>query len=357
MLTLFRRHVKACRWKARKHRNCQCPIAVEGMLHGHMIRESLDLRSWEAAQRVVRDWEANPNLPVTVAEACKNFIADAEARHLSEAMVRKLKNTLKELEDKLGSVSLRSVTVEDVRKIRAGWTLAPVTTQKRLEMLRSFFRFCVDSCWIDRNPAKAVRLPVIKGRPTLPFSESEMERILWASEVIRETHPQMKPGIEKKLRALVLLMRHSGLRISDAVILTEDRIRDGKLFLYQAKTEEPVWVPLPEIALEALRVIKEEDTPYYFWTGKGKLRHAPTEWQDRLKKLFTLAGVYDPSSHNQSHRLRDTFACELLVKGVSIEIVSMLLGHTNINVTQKHYAPWIRSRQLALEAAVQAALK
>jgi integrase/recombinase XerD len=357
MLTLFRRHTKDCRWKTRSHRNCQCPIAVEGTLHGRKIRKSLDLRSWEAAQKMVRDWEANPNTTVSVREACDKFIADAKARHLSEAMVRKLKNTTKELQDKFGSISLRSVTVDDMRGIRAGWKLAPVTTQKRLEMLRSFFHFCVDSCWIDRNPAKAVRLPVVKTRPTLPFSESEMEQILWACEVIRETHPQMKPGIEKKLRALVLLMRHSGLRISDSVILTEDRIREGKLFLYQAKTDEPVWVPLPEIVLETLRAIKEPGSPYYFWTGKGKLRHAPTEWQDRLKKLFILAGVYDPASHNQSHRLRDSFACDLLAKGVSIEIVSMLLGHKNINVTQKHYAPWIRSRQIALEAAVQAALK
>jgi integrase/recombinase XerD len=31
----------------------------------------------------------------------------------------------------------------------------------------------------------------------------------------------------------------------------------------------------------------------------------------------------------------------------------MLLGHASIVVTQKHYAPWIRSRQEELEAAVK----
>lgn len=357
MLTLFRRHMKDCRWKTRAHRNCQCPIAVDGTLNEKKIRKSLDLRSWEAAQKLVRDWEANPNTTVAVAEACAKFIADAQARNLSEGMVRKLRNVIKELEDKFGSVNLRSVTVDDVRSIRGRWKLAPLTTHKRLEMLRSFFWFCVDSGWIDRNPAKFVRLPVINQKPTLPFSVHEMDQILWACEVIRETHPKMKSGIEKKLRALVLLMRHSGLRITDAVILTEDRVRDGKLFLYQAKTGEPVWVPLPQIAHDALAEIKEPGSPYYFWTGRGKLRHAPTEWQDRLKKLFVLAGVYDPRSHNQSHRLRGTFATSLLEKGVPLETVSVLLGHKNILVTQRHYAPWVRSRQIALEAAVQAALK
>jgi integrase/recombinase XerD len=36
--------------------------------------------------------------------------------------------------------------------------------------------------------------------------------------------------------------------------------------------------------------------------------------------------------------------------------VSILLGHTSIKTTEKHYAPWVRSRQVALEAAVLAAL-
>jgi len=35
----------------------------------------------------------------------------------------------------------------------------------------------------------------------------------------------------------------------------------------------------------------------------------------------------------------------------------MLLGHQNITVTQKHYAPWIKSRQDELEAAVKKSWK
>jgi integrase len=57
-----------------------------------------------------------------------------------------------------------------------------------------------------------------------------------------------------------------------------------------------------------------------------------------------------PEGH--SHRLRDTFSVELLQKGVSIETVSLLLGHKSIRVTETHYAPWVKIRQDALEAAV-----
>lgn len=351
MLTLFRRHTKDCKWKSRKHRNCQCPIAVEGTLHGRMIRKSLDLHSWEAAQKLVRDWEANPEGGgVSVKAACEKYISDAEARNISDSQMRKVRLILGELERKFGSVAIRSVTVDDVRAIREAWDIAPVTMQKRLEMLRSFFRFCVDSGWMDRNPAKVVRLPVVTFEPTLPFTELEMESILWACGMVRDKHPMMEPGIEKRLKALVLLLRHSGLRITDAVTLQRDKIKDGKLFLYQTKTKQPVWVPLPEIVTDALAEIEEPGTHYYFWSGNSKVRHAPTRWQDRLSKVFVIAGV----EGGHAHRFRDTFAVSLLERGVDIKTVSMLLGHTSIKTTEKHYAPWVKSRQVALEAAVQA---
>jgi hypothetical protein len=41
--------------------------------------------------------------------------------------------------------------------------------------------------------------------------------------------------------------------------------------------------------------------------------------------------------------------------GVPIEQVSILLGHSNIKVTQQHYNPWVRDRQLHLEADLQRA--
>jgi hypothetical protein len=40
---------------------------------------------------------------------------------------------------------------------------------------------------------------------------------------------------------------------------------------------------------------------------------------------------------------------------VNGEQVSILLGHSNIKVTQQHYNPWVRDRQLQLEADLQRA--
>jgi site-specific recombinase XerD len=49
---------------------------------------------------------------------------------------------------------------------------------------------------------------------------------------------------------------------------------------------------------------------------------------------------------------RDTFAVSLFEKGVQLETVSVLLGHSSIRVTEKHYRPWARSLQQNLETAV-----
>jgi hypothetical protein len=50
-----------------------------------------------------------------------------------------------------------------------------------------------------------------------------------------------------------------------------------------------------------------------------------------------------------SHRLRDTFAVDLLAKGVPLEHVSKLLGHKSVLTTERHYARWVKGRQDRLD--------
>jgi len=42
--------------------------------------------------------------------------------------------------------------------------------------------------------------------------------------------------------------------------------------------------------------------------------------------------------------------------GVSLESVSVLLGHQSLKITQKHYSPWVKTRQDALDREVSQAL-
>jgi len=52
---------------------------------------------------------------------------------------------------------------------------------------------------------------------------------------------------------------------------------------------------------------------------------------------------------------RDTFAVELLLAGVPLDQVSLLLAHSSVKITEKHYAPFVKARQLQLENSVRMA--
>jgi integrase len=228
-----------------------------------------------------------------------------------------------------------------MRQFRATWTDGANYATKNLERLRAFFRFCMEDDWITKNPARRVKAPKAKNPPTLPFTDAEMQRILEACDCY--------PGNRDRMRAFVLVMRHSGLRIGDTIALDETRLDGHKLFLYTAKTGTPVYVPVPPVVVDALGKVDTNAAGRYFSSGNAKPQTARANWSRYLDTLFELANVRNA----HSHRFRDTFAVSLLLNGVSLENVSKLLGHSSVKVTERHYAPWVKARQTMLEAEVR----
>jgi len=47
------------------------------------------------------------------------------------------------------------------------------------------------------------------------------------------------------MKTFILRLRYSGLRRADAVAISEEKVKGGKVFLYTQKTRTPVWVPIP----------------------------------------------------------------------------------------------------------------
>ena len=155
----------------------------------------------------------------------------------------------------------------------------------------------------------------------------------------------------KKLRALVLLLRYSGLRIGDATSCAVERLQGDRLLLYMHKTGHPVHLKLPQFVVEALNSIPRSNEHYWFWTGAGTVEGNADIWRRKLNRLFSLAGI----KGGHPHRFRDTFSVELLDAGVPIERVSTLLGHESVRVTERSYNPWVKSRQERLDADLESA--
>ena len=96
-----------------------------------------------------------------------------------------------------------------------------------------------------------------------------MAEILKTAETnIREVQSH-GTGNTLRLRALVLLLRYSGLRISDAVGCSVDRLADGKLRLYTQKTGTHVYCPLPTFIVAELETVPKANARYWFWSGNG----------------------------------------------------------------------------------------
>lgn len=253
-----------------------------------------------------------------------------------------------------GVFTVAGLTRELLIEYQSGWDDAYPSSNTRQMVqarLKNFIRFCYDNKWLDRVP----RLSSIKVEeaPTLPLSSREYEKLL-------KTIPASFPDAHKaaRVRGLVQTMRWSGLAIRDAVTLRRDEISHDKakglyrIVTSRQKTGTHVSVPVPpDVAAEILAVLNGNPV-YVFWsTGNGKEQSAVTNWQHDLRQLFRDAGIKS-AGNMLSHRLRDTFACDLLEKGVPLEEVSKLLGHESIKTTERHYAKWVKGRQDRLDALV-----
>ena len=99
--------------------------------------------------------------------------------------------------------------------------MAPVSARKKLERLRTFFKFCIESGWALDIPARLIKSPLARPTPTLPFTDSEIEKILWATEVYPNKGIY---GLDsgRRVRAFINLLRYSGLRIRDAATLSQE---------------------------------------------------------------------------------------------------------------------------------------
>jgi integrase/recombinase XerD len=364
MLTLFKRHTKACGQTSRRYRRCGCPMAVEGSLGGEKIRKTLDQTSWEAAENLIREWIKAGKIGggglkvVTIEEAVKLFLAEAESRNLAEASMRLYSRFVGRqmpawCKNK-GFVYVSQLTFPELVAFKSSWKMKPATATKRLELLKAFLRFCVSAGWIEKNPAEVFRAPQINEAPTLPYTVEEMNRILEACENYSHhgDHGHNRPA---RIKAFVLLLRYSGLRIQDAACLEVAKLHGDELMLYTQKSGVPVFVPLPPFVADALRIQgeKNENPRYFFWSGNGKRLSTVSSWQRTLRGLLGAANVSKGENVLLAHRFRDTLACELLQNGVPIEDVAAILGHS-VKVCQKHYSAWVQARQVRLTERVKA---
>jgi len=228
----------------------------------------------------------------TVSEAIERFLAthgeiDQDGKFPGDSeynTYRKYRSSLRFLSsycDERRIVTLNDDLAEALQDYRRTRSIGGVTWKAERQLLITFFGFCVKRKWITTNPAKELSAPRnLKPNEVVPYTVQEESLILAACDQIGGGKYNRSGARYEQLRAraMVMLLRHTALRISDVCTLRKDAVswdqekNAWRVFLFTQKTGDPVFLPIPEslkLVLDALPLPRNaaQDCPYYFWNG------------------------------------------------------------------------------------------
>lgn len=359
-LTLQRRHTTKCpdRDKGLNFLKCRggCPFRISGTDDKGRVRETLKIRDYARAMRKYNAF-VDERAGITPQEATRKKVADAIDAYMaqksrsSEETRRKYRRILNYLQTFLTDRGIHNVC--DVRaemldefrlwRNKDGWTWV-----KESEILKAFFAFCLEREWAARNPARGLVVDIPEeANDVTPYNEDEIVKILRAcNEIGRGSYERLRA------RAMVLVMRFAGLRLSDVVTLSRDHIQGRHLVKKTVKNRKVVNIKLPETVLQALDMVPHpkgaaKDCKLFFASGNASVRSLVKGAWRTLSRVFERAGV----ERAHPHKFRHTLASELLGKGESIEIVSHILGDTPATI-RRHYAKTTPEYQSRLDEAI-----
>jgi integrase/recombinase XerD len=383
VVRIYVRHADGCKYEGDEYTaKCGCRkwfrwtdptvswVDGKGNRHqGKQYRQSAGTRSWAEAEEnkaalIAKLTGREPTTPPRgqmIQAAVDVFLQDKKNQEVTPKVLAKYRRELARLRsycEGRGVFVVSGLTKELLTGYAATWPEiypASSTRSRVRDRLSTFLRYCYQAEWLPRVPKLS---PVkVEQSPTMPLTPEEYAKLL---DTTYATFAD-ESGRGARVRALIQLMRYSGLAIRDALTLRRDEITHDKgagLYLIvtsRQKTGTHVAVPIPPDVAQEILAVANGNPVYVFWSGNGDEESATKNWAKYLARLFDDAEI--TSGHMRSHRLRDTFAVDLLSKGVPMEEVSKLLGHDSIKTTEKSYARWAKTRQDRLNSLVTATWK
>lgn len=288
----------------------------------------------------------------TVESAISDFLAHCKSNGLGDETYRKYRNSLNRLKAFCEDKSLDYVNELDTSSLdafRSSRQLKPITASKELQLIRQFCTFCVGRKWIGDSPAKHIKMPRnLKPNDVEPFTSVEVAEIIKATGLIGQSSYE-----RLRARAMILSLRYTALRIGDVALMARDRIskesQNWRIFLRTEKSGKPVFLPIPDEMVDALREVPTPrgvtgDSTHFFWNRISSPRSMKKNADDSLRSVFRKSGV----AKAHAHRFRHTLATEMLGKGATFEEVADVLGNSP-DVVRKHYAKWSAARQSRID--------
>jgi site-specific recombinase XerD len=240
-----------------------------------------------------------------------------------------------------GNINIDKLAEDDIRKYRlwlnreSGGKLKRITQNYHIIALRNFLKYLVKR-GIKTVPPDKIELGKQEERQVSFLEDDEMTRLL--------DSPQGQKLDALRDRAILSCLFSCGLRVSELCSLDRDKIdlKRGE-FGIRGKGSKIRLVFLSDDAKEIVsQYIKSRTDVHpalFIRIPKGEnfskheeLRLTPRSVQRIVKKHAIKAGIIGKDV--TPHKLRHTFATDLLRNGADIRSVQEMLGHSSVTTTQ-----------------------
>lgn len=198
--------------------------------------------------------------------------------------------------------------------VEANAGLSAGTYNMRKTYVKSAFKFFVNV--LELIPSNIAE--VIPAR-----KNNARERDFWTIEQIERI---LDAAPEPRFRLMWSLMAFAGLRIHEALKVKKEDFKEGFLYVV-GKGNKPAKIPV------STRLLSELDRVGWEWDFSHSNRQSHTLRRTALKAI--PEGFHGTANN---HRLRHSFASNLIRSGVGVKQVQKLMRHSNITTTLQIYS-------------------
>jgi len=236
-------------------------------------------------------------------------------------------------------VSLLAFSAADLRAFRTEMSsngLSPSSVNRRLQALRKFGQYAVESGLLPHNPAQDVaRLRTERSSPPRALTAGEADALLEA--VLAEA----KPSQVQRDYAIVLTLASCGVRLRELVDLrledVELGVDEGYVMIGSSAAEGGRVIPFGAATAAALKAYLRvrpnvPGVDYFFLSREG--RPISQRTVQRLVARYAQAADLENVS---PQTLRTTFAHAMFEGTKDMKIVAQLMGHRSTAITARYF--------------------
>jgi site-specific recombinase XerD len=205
--------------------------------------------------------------------------------------------------------------------LKNGYTTKSVA--RKLNSIKTYFRFLKDSKLIVQNPSDGVAHPKYKLKPPRILTKMEYRSL---RDVCRN---------DSRMYAIVELFLQTGVRISELARLQLVDISDKAVTIGAYESHGGRTIPLNKPAKNAveewLKIRPQSKNVTLFITKTGRPFQV-RNIRSALDRYFKLADIRGATVND----LRHTFIAHQLKAGTPLTLVSKLAGHKRLSTTEKY---------------------